>query len=127
MNQLYALVIRDCQEFWCYQSDLIGIFDSKERAKREFVKWFNKNYNKKNMFIDIDLLEKDYDSLNKFDQEAVDDLCALMRSIAIVKISINQPVNYDDQGIGCFVNDNKNVNRVNQLANKFASLLYFEQ
>lgn len=41
MNQLYALVIRDCQEFWCYQSDLIGVFDSKERDKREFIKWFN--------------------------------------------------------------------------------------
>lgn len=113
MNQLYALVIRDCQEFWCYQSDLIGVFDSKERAKRGFIKWFNNNYNKKNMFINIDLLEKDYDSLNKFDQEAVDDLCALMRSIAIVKISINQPITYDDQGIDCFANDNKNVNRLN--------------
>ena len=45
MNQLYALVIRDCQEFWGYQSDLIGVFDSKERAKRGFIKWFNNNYN----------------------------------------------------------------------------------
>ena len=102
---VYATVIRDCQDFWDYPTDLIGVYPSRKSAEQSLIIWlqdFGFDDILSNTFA---ILNRDQKDLTNQEQWQYDDADKTNQSISIVPIEFGSYIDIDQTN-----NDNDIVN-----------------